>query len=200
MPRRHRQRARLALLLGSAALAARAGTPVRYEIDPVHTRVVFDIDHAGFSRAIGTLSGSQGSLQFDADDWSTATLDVIVPMQRLDMGDSGWSAAVFAGAGYTPDEIGSPRWRIGAQLAFHQAPVHDLDGDGVLDRNDACWREREDHDGFQDWDGCPERDNDGDGVLDADDACPLEPEDHDGYRDSDGCPDDEQRTNATPAP
>lgn len=96
MPRRHRQRARLALLLGSAALAAHAGTPVRYEIDPVHTRVVFDIDHAGFSRAIGTLSGSQGSLQFDADDWSTAKLDVVVPMQRLDMGDSGWSAAVFA--------------------------------------------------------------------------------------------------------
>lgn len=96
MPRRHRQRARLAFLLGSVALAAHAGTSVRYEIDPVHTRVVFDIDHAGFSRAIGTLSGSQGSLQFDADDWSTAKLDVIVPMQRLDMGDSGWSAAVFA--------------------------------------------------------------------------------------------------------
>jgi polyisoprenoid-binding protein YceI len=65
-------------------------------IDPVHTRVMFEIDHAGFSKAIGTVSGSEGTLQFDTDDWSTARLDVVVPMQRLDMGDSGWAAAVFA--------------------------------------------------------------------------------------------------------
>jgi polyisoprenoid-binding protein YceI len=57
---------------------------------------MFEIDHAGFSRAIGTISGSEGVLLFDADDWSTAKLDVSVPMQRLDMGDSGWAAAVFA--------------------------------------------------------------------------------------------------------
>jgi hypothetical protein len=104
-----------------------------------------------------------------------------------------WSAALAAGGGYTPDEIGSPRWRVVAQAAFHQAPVHDVDADGVVDRSDACWREREDRDGFQDWDGCPEPDNDGDGVLDPDDECPLQLEDLDGYRDGDGCPDDEQR-------
>ena len=75
---------------------ASAGERVHYAIDPVHTRVMFEIDHAGFSKAIGTVSGSEGSLLFDADDWSTARLDVSVPMQRLDMGDSGWAAAVFA--------------------------------------------------------------------------------------------------------
>ena len=75
---------------------AHAGEPPRYVIDPVHTRVLFEIDHAGFSKAIGTVSGSEGSLHFDADDWSTAKLEVTVPMQRLDMGDSGWSASVFA--------------------------------------------------------------------------------------------------------
>ncbi len=80
----------------SACARASAGEPVRYAIDPVHTRVMFEIDHAGFSKAIGTLSGSEGSLQFDEDDWSTARLEVTLPMQRLDMGDSGWSASVFA--------------------------------------------------------------------------------------------------------
>lgn len=91
---------RMRLLVAIAALAAcgaaGAGEPPRYEIDPVHTRVMFAIDHAGFSKAIGTVSGSQGSLRFDADDWSTARLDVVVPMQRIDMGDSNWAAAVFA--------------------------------------------------------------------------------------------------------
>ena len=97
MTRRDRQRLCLAALAVSAACAvANAGEPVRYAIDPVHTRVLFEIDHAGFSKAIGTVSGSEGSLHFDADDWSTAKLEVTVPMQRLDMGDSGWTASVFA--------------------------------------------------------------------------------------------------------
>ena len=97
MTRRDRQRLRLAALAMSAACAvANAGEPVRYAIDPVHTRVLFEIDHAGFSKAIGTVSGSEGSLLFDADDWSSAKLEVTVPMRRLDMGDSGWTASVFA--------------------------------------------------------------------------------------------------------
>ncbi len=57
---------------------------------------MFAIDHAGFSKAIGTVSGSEGSLHFDVDDWSSARLDVVVPMTRLDLGDSGWTASVFA--------------------------------------------------------------------------------------------------------
>ena len=85
-----------ALLALLACLPAVAGEPARYAFDPVHTRVMFAIDHAGFSKAIGTISGSQGSLHFDIEDWSSARLDVVVPMHRLDMGDSGWSASVFA--------------------------------------------------------------------------------------------------------
>lgn len=85
-----------ALLLALACAPTAAGEPPRYAFDPVHTRVMFAIDHAGFSKAIGTISGSQGSLQFDVEDWSSARLDVRVPMDRLDMGDSGWSASVFA--------------------------------------------------------------------------------------------------------
>ena len=85
-----------ALLLALACAPTAAGEPPRYAFDPVHSRVMFAIDHAGFSKAIGTISGSQGSLQFDAEDWASARLDVLVPMDRLDMGDSGWSASVFA--------------------------------------------------------------------------------------------------------
>ncbi len=85
----------LVLLLAVAA-SARAGEPERYAIDPIHTRVLFAIDHAGFSKALGTVSGSEGSLMFDPDDWSSARLEVVVPMSRIDMGDSGWAAAIFA--------------------------------------------------------------------------------------------------------
>jgi outer membrane protein OmpA-like peptidoglycan-associated protein len=64
----------------------------------------------------------------------------------------------------------------------------DADSDGVADDTDACPRQAEDQDGYQDADGCPDADNDQDGVIDALDRCPNQPEDADEYQDSDGCP------------
>jgi polyisoprenoid-binding protein YceI len=54
------------------------------------------VEHAGFSKAIGTVSGSSGHLQFDPEDWTTARLEVSVPLQRLDLGDEKWNQAVLA--------------------------------------------------------------------------------------------------------
>lgn len=68
-----------------------------YQLDPVHTRVMFAVEHAGFSHALGTVSGSTGQLQFDPDDWSTARLEVSVPLLHLDLGDGKWNRAVQAG-------------------------------------------------------------------------------------------------------
>lgn len=68
--------------------------PARYRLDPVHTRVMLAINHAGFSDAIGTVSGSEGELHFDPGDWSLASVDVRVPMARVDMGDARWNDAV----------------------------------------------------------------------------------------------------------
>ncbi len=65
----------------------------------------------------------------------------------------------------------------------------DRDGDGILDKNDACPDNPEDRDQFDDEDGCPDPDNDQDGILDGADSCPLVAEDRDGFQDQDGCPD-----------
>ncbi len=82
----------LLALLPPALHAERA----RYTLDPVHTRVVFAIGHAGFSQAIGTVSGSQGQLDFDPQDWRSAHVDVQVPLTRLDLGDEKWNRAALA--------------------------------------------------------------------------------------------------------
>jgi outer membrane protein OmpA-like peptidoglycan-associated protein len=78
-----------------------------------------------------------------------------------------------------------------------RAPEKDSDGDGFLDRSDACPYEP-----GRAPDGCPERDRDGDGFMDGQDACPDIPgiapdgcpeqdRDGDGFLDSvDKCPDD----------
>ncbi len=77
-----------------------------------------------------------------------------------------------------------------------KAPARDSDGDGFLDRVDACPYEP-----GKEPDGCPERDRDGDGFLDSQDVCPDLPgiapdgcpekdRDGDGFLDSqDACPD-----------
>lgn len=83
------------LMLSGLAPAARAQA-VRYELDPVHTRVMFAVSHAGFSNAIGTVSGSSGELWFDPQDWSSARLRTSVPIARLDLGDPEWNRAVLA--------------------------------------------------------------------------------------------------------
>ncbi|HVI25927.1 MAG TPA: YceI family protein [Xanthomonadaceae bacterium] len=83
----------LALLPALLPFAATA-EPAGYSLDPVHTRVLFAVSHAGFSDALGTISGSRGQLWFDPDDWSSAKLAVTVPVARLDLGDPGWNRAV----------------------------------------------------------------------------------------------------------
>jgi outer membrane protein OmpA-like peptidoglycan-associated protein len=90
------------------------------------------------------------------------------------------------GAGLS-ESAGSPAFRAIAGVSY--APLgRDTDSDGVLDRTDACLTRREDRDGFEDADGCPDPDNDGDGVADGRDGCDDEAEDADGFADADGCP------------
>ncbi len=96
---------------------------------------------------------------------------------------------VFAGAGLGLQEgFGTPDWRVvvGVRIAPRD---QDDDDDGIADTADACARDPEDVDAFEDRDGCPDPDNDGDGVLDLTDGAPLDPEDRDGFVDEDGIPD-----------
>ena len=69
------------------------------------------------------------------------------------------------------------------------SPPVDRDGDGIPDDRDLCPEARENLNGFDDWDGCPEPDTDRDGVFDVQDRCPEQAEDLDGFEDADGCPD-----------
>lgn len=96
---------------------------------------------------------------------------------------------LLMGAGFGLDRgIGSPIARAFVGLGW--APDYrDRDHDGIPDIYDRCPDEPEDHDGFQDEDGCPDLDNDQDGIPDTVDKCPNEPEDFDGFQDDDGCPD-----------
>lgn len=87
------------LAAGVLAVASQAQARLRtWSLDPVHTRIAFAVEHAGFSNALGTFSGATGTLAFDPDagDWAGARLEVQVPVARLDLGDAEWNEATLA--------------------------------------------------------------------------------------------------------
>jgi polyisoprenoid-binding protein YceI len=87
----------LLLALAAPAAAPGAAHAGRYAIDPVHTRIGFQVSHAGFSSPIGTFSGATGTLDFDPADWSGAHVDVRIPIATLDLGDADWQRRILDG-------------------------------------------------------------------------------------------------------
>ncbi|MDR2205421.1 MAG: OmpA family protein [Flavobacteriaceae bacterium] len=95
------------------------------------------------------------------------------------IGSNFWVTKNF-GIGLQGDYVGTPIdksdianfWQASASLLFrfgHVEPVEqDRDGDGILDKDDAC----PDEAGPVENNGCPWPDTDGDGILDKDDNCP----------------------------
>jgi outer membrane protein OmpA-like peptidoglycan-associated protein len=113
---------------------------------------------------------------------------------------SGWTGQLGGGPGLIRG-IAAPEWRLLLAVGYAHEPAEpetDRDHDGLLDSQDRCPDQPEDHDGFEDADGCPDPDNDRDGVPDASDRCPLQAEDHDGFEDADGCPDPDNDRDGVP--
>jgi OOP family OmpA-OmpF porin len=90
----------------------------------------------------------------------------------------GLTLLLGGGAGVWPGRAGygAPVARVLGSVRYELGPA-------------PCAYGPEDHDGYQDGDGCRDPDNDGDGIDDAVDACPNDAEDVDGFEDKDGCPD-----------
>jgi polyisoprenoid-binding protein YceI len=81
----------LLLLLSSTAANAK---PIAFEIDPVHTQIVFRVEHAGFSHSFGMLLNPTGSLVFDADDWRQSSVNVRMKSSKVEFSDAAWNRAV----------------------------------------------------------------------------------------------------------
>ncbi len=90
--------------------------------------------------------------------------------------------------GYRAESTTDVEWRAGLVVGWSKK-TGDRDGDGIPDTIDRCPTNREDLDGFDDDDGCPDYDNDQDNIDDRIDRCPSLPEDVNKFQDDDGCPD-----------
>jgi polyisoprenoid-binding protein YceI len=83
----------LILGLGSAHAATTS-----YEYDPVHSQILFSVDHNGYSRPFGRLHIASGELLLDSQDWTRSSTQLDIDMASVDMGDEAWNKAVRAGS------------------------------------------------------------------------------------------------------
>lgn len=89
---------------------------------------------------------------------------------------------------HRPNEL-IPGFDASLAAHFRYDGPPDRDKDGVPNTVDQCRDEPEDHDYFDDKDGCIDPDDDNDGIPDTLDACKDAAEDKDGFEDENGCPD-----------
>jgi len=166
----------------------------RYTNDLLILRCAFEFP----GRDVSLFTEFRGDLFLNSDHIALKESPLsITPGVRFRFG--GWSATAGLTVALSGDDAGTPNfdpheaypdWEITASLAYSwPIMAADTDGDGIPDHSDACVRQAEDFDGFEDGDGCPDPDNDGDGVPDEYDGEPLLAEDLDGFEDGDGVPD-----------
>jgi polyisoprenoid-binding protein YceI len=117
----------LAVVVAGAAPACLAD---EYSVDPVHTRIAFRAGHAGFSHPIGTFRGATGTLTLDESD-DPATLEIVVPVATLDLGDDDWNRKVLDGTFFDAAKIPQARF-VSTAVAFDAADRHNLHVKGEL--------------------------------------------------------------------
>jgi len=72
-----------ALLLATGSAAA---APVRYDLDPNHTRIDFSWTHFGFSHPMGRFDRFDGDFRFDPADPTKSSVTVTIPIDSIDTG------------------------------------------------------------------------------------------------------------------
>jgi polyisoprenoid-binding protein YceI len=72
-----------ALLLAAGSATA---APVRYDLDPNHTRIDFSWTHFGFSHPMGRFDRFEGDFRFDPADPTQSSVTVTIPVDSIDTG------------------------------------------------------------------------------------------------------------------
>ena len=80
------------LLLG--CVLAPLAQAAEYRFDPVHSAVVFFVDHDGYSDSVGRLKIARGWFRFDPKDWADSRVVADIALGSVDMDDKDWDRVV----------------------------------------------------------------------------------------------------------
>jgi outer membrane protein OmpA-like peptidoglycan-associated protein len=164
------------LLPGAIALVAGCGGAAQTRLETLRHTTALARERGAYRCAPVALARADARANFA--DLELAAGELIRAEAQLDLGER--AAALALRDAQSCLNVFSPI--VAPPPSLRKA---DRDHDGVLDSDDHCPDEPEDHDGYKDEDGCPDPDNDAVGVLDADDRCPNQA----GPAAAHGCPD-----------
>jgi polyisoprenoid-binding protein YceI len=129
-----------AVVAAAAALStshAQTGSPEtaaagQYEIDSVHSSLIFRVKHLGVGYVYGRINDPSGTFTFDADHPESAALEVSVKAKDVDTNNAGrddhirgidffdakqFPLITFKSTGFT--RTGDNTYTVAGQLAFH---------------------------------------------------------------------------------
>jgi len=81
----------LAALFLTTAFAVPAKADMQtYKLDPLHTQILFFVDHMGFSTSNGKFPKFEGSFQFDPANPTAGSTEVTIDTTAINMDDATW--------------------------------------------------------------------------------------------------------------
>lgn len=108
-------------LAGACWLQTPAQAATRdYALDPLHTRIEFDVDHLGFARAGGRFPTFEGRLAIDAQALERSHVEVTVDVAALDLGDATWERRVLGRLFFDAERYPHMRFRS-TRIEMHDA-------------------------------------------------------------------------------
>lgn len=76
----------VAFTLAFLVTAPRQAPAASFKIDPDHSAVHFEVDHFGYAKVLGRFNVFEGTLQFELDDYTDATLEAEILAESVDTG------------------------------------------------------------------------------------------------------------------
>jgi polyisoprenoid-binding protein YceI len=84
--------------------------PVAFDLDPVHTQIVFSVEHAGFSMSTGKLLRPTGMVLFDEKNWAASSVQVEMQAANVEFDDADWNKAVRGKSYFNAEEFPTLRF------------------------------------------------------------------------------------------
>jgi len=73
------------------ALPCSASFAASYQLEPIHTQILFFCDHLGFSKSQGEFLKFDGSFSFDPDNMRASMVEIVIDSASIDMDNQKWN-------------------------------------------------------------------------------------------------------------
>lgn len=81
----------LSIFVGLVGLSVPALAEMHeYKLDPVHTQVIFFVDHLGFAKSEGEFLDFDGTIKIDTENLENSSVEVVVKTESIDMDNTKW--------------------------------------------------------------------------------------------------------------